>query len=310
MTFTYRFIESPVGQLKLIAKGARLAAVLWPNDRPNRVLLGPMDEDSTSDILEQTAQQLSEYFAGRRQAFDLALEFHGTDFQRRVWQALLSIPFGETRSYLDIAVQIGNPAAVRAVGAANGPLSVDLENGYSDDPLEVAEHVKRVLEVGAVGINIEDATDTPELLARKIEAIKSMAARNGLDVFVNARTDVYLAGLVTDELRVEETLKRGRLYQQAGADGLFVAALVDIEQIKTVVAGVGLPINLLARQGLPDADALARLGVRRLSAGSSIAQTLWGHAEQLARGFLQDGRSEAVTETSLAYPQIQALFGR
>jgi 2-methylisocitrate lyase-like PEP mutase family enzyme len=190
------------------------------------------------------------------------------------------------------------------------PLSVDLENGYSDDPLEVAEHVKRVLEVGAVGINIEDATDTPELLARKIEAIKSMAARNGLDVFVNARTDVYLAELVTDELRVEETLKRGRLYQQAGADGLFVAALVDIEQIKTVVAGVGLPINLLARQGLPDADALARLGVRRLSAGSSIAQTLWGQAEQLARGFLQDGRSEAVTETSLAYPQIQALFGR
>lgn len=126
MTFTYRFLESPVGQLKLIAKGARLAAVLWPNDRPNRVLLGPMDEVSTSDILEQTAQQLNEYFAGRRQAFDLALEFHGTDFQRRVWQALLSIPFGETRSYLDIAVQIGNPAAVRAVGAANGknPISI------------------------------------------------------------------------------------------------------------------------------------------------------------------------------------------
>jgi 2-methylisocitrate lyase-like PEP mutase family enzyme len=188
------------------------------------------------------------------------------------------------------------------------PLSVDLENGYSDDPLAVAEHVKRILDVGAVGINIEDATDAPELLARKIEAIKNMAARNGLDVFVNARTDVYLAGLVADELRVEETLKRGRLYQQAGADGLFVAALVNVEQIKTVVAGVGLPINLLARKGLPDAEALGQLGVRRLSAGSSIAQALWGQAEQLARGFLQDGRSEAVIETSLGYAQIQALF--
>lgn len=126
MTFTYRFIESPVGQLKLIAKGARLAAVLWQYDRPNRVLLGPMDEDTGSDILDQAERQLDEYFAGRRQAFDLALEFHGTDFQRKVWQALLKIPFGETRSYLDIAVQIGNPTAVRAVGAANGrnPISI------------------------------------------------------------------------------------------------------------------------------------------------------------------------------------------
>jgi methylated-DNA-[protein]-cysteine S-methyltransferase len=126
MTFTYRFIESPVGQLKLIAKGPRLTTVLWPNDRPNRVLLGPMDEDTGSGILDEAERQLGEYFAGRRQAFELALEFHGTDFQRRVWQALLSIPFGETRSYLDIAVQIGNPTAVRAVGAANGrnPISI------------------------------------------------------------------------------------------------------------------------------------------------------------------------------------------
>jgi methylated-DNA-[protein]-cysteine S-methyltransferase len=85
-----------------------------------------MDEDTGSGILDQAERQLGEYFAGRRQAFELSLEFHGTDFQRRVWQALLSIPFGETRSYLDIAVQIGNPTAVRAVGAANGrnPISI------------------------------------------------------------------------------------------------------------------------------------------------------------------------------------------
>ncbi len=126
MIFTYRFIDSPVGQLKLIAKGPRLAAVLWENDRPNRVLLGPMSEDAGSDILDRTERQLGEYFAGRLQRFDLELEFHGTAFQQKVWQALLNIPFGETRSYLDIAVQIGNPAAVRAVVAANGknPISI------------------------------------------------------------------------------------------------------------------------------------------------------------------------------------------
>jgi methylated-DNA-[protein]-cysteine S-methyltransferase len=126
MTFTYRFIESPVGQLKLIAKGPFLAAILWENDRPNRVLLGDMKEDMGSEILDQAEQQLAEYFAGTRHRFDLALDFHGTEFQKKVWQALLTIPFGETRSYLDIALQIGNPAAVRAVGAANGknPISI------------------------------------------------------------------------------------------------------------------------------------------------------------------------------------------
>ncbi|UZJ58307.1 isocitrate lyase/phosphoenolpyruvate mutase family protein [Pseudomonas sp. KU26590] len=207
---------------------------------------------------------------------------------------------------VDIAVS----AAASIARLIKVPLSVDIENGYSDDPQTVAENVKRVLEVGAVGINLEDGSDAPELLARKIEAIKSMAASNGFDVFINARTDVYLASLVAEHARVEESLKRGQMYREAGADGLFVAALVDIEQIKTVVAGVNLPINLLARQGLPAADALAALGVRRLSAGSTITQTLWGQAEQLARGFLQEGRSEAVTEGSLTYPQIQALFER
>ncbi len=126
MTFTYRFIDSPVGQLKLIARDACLAAILWQNDRPGRVLLGAMHEDLDSDILNRTEQQLAEYFAGTRNRFDLELDFHGTEFQKKVWQALLTIPFGETRSYREIAIQVGNPAAVRAVGAANGknPISI------------------------------------------------------------------------------------------------------------------------------------------------------------------------------------------
>jgi 2-methylisocitrate lyase-like PEP mutase family enzyme len=189
------------------------------------------------------------------------------------------------------------------------PLSVDIENGYSDDPHTVAEHVKRLLDAGAVGINLEDGPDAPELLARKIEAIKDVAAKGGLDVFINARTDVFLAGLAAEGQRVEESLRRGRLYQQAGADGLFVPAVIDVEAIQAIVQGVALPVNVLARPGLPSADELAALGVRRLSAGSGVAQTLWGQAEQLARGFLEDGRSEPVTQGSLSYPQIQALFG-
>jgi 2-methylisocitrate lyase-like PEP mutase family enzyme len=188
------------------------------------------------------------------------------------------------------------------------PLSVDMEQGYSDDPAKVAENIKRVLEAGAVGINLEDGSGAPELLAKKIEAIKNMAAQSGLDVFINARADVYLAGLAPEGQRVEASIRRGTLYQQAGADGLFVPAVVASDEIKAIVEGVKLPLNVLARPGVPDAEGLAKLGVHRLSAGSGVAQMLWGHAEQLGRGFLEEGVSEAVTDSSMTYPQIQKLF--
>ncbi|MCC8392852.1 methylated-DNA--[protein]-cysteine S-methyltransferase [Paraburkholderia sp. MMS20-SJTR3] len=126
MTYAFKLIESPVGQLKLVAKGERLAAILWEHDKPNRVRLGEMVEANELAVLLETERQLREYFAGTRQCFDLPLEFQGTEFQKKVWHALLTIPFGQTRSYTEIAQQIGNLNAVRAVGAANGrnPISI------------------------------------------------------------------------------------------------------------------------------------------------------------------------------------------
>ncbi|WP_433861226.1 methylated-DNA--[protein]-cysteine S-methyltransferase [Pseudomonas thivervalensis] len=122
----YKTIPSPVGQLILVARETRLAAILWENERLNRVRLGPLEEDTQHPLLKETERQLLEYFAGQRRRFELELDFAGTDFQVRVWHALLTIPFGETRSYRDIALQIGQPTAVRAVGAANGrnPISI------------------------------------------------------------------------------------------------------------------------------------------------------------------------------------------
>lgn len=126
MQLSYIFLESPVGQLKLVAHDSALVAVLWENENPNRVRLATLVNDIEHPILQATAQQLNEYFAGQRKQFDLPLDFAGTLFQQKVWQALLSIPFGEIRSYKQIAEQIGNVKAVRAVGAANGknPISI------------------------------------------------------------------------------------------------------------------------------------------------------------------------------------------
>lgn len=118
--YVYKIIKSPIGRLKLVASDEGLAAVLWENDDPRRVRLNVVAEDGRNPILVKAEQQLGEYFAGKRTTFDVPLDFAGTPFQQKVWRALLTIPFGETRSYGQIAKQIRNPAAVRAVGAANG----------------------------------------------------------------------------------------------------------------------------------------------------------------------------------------------
>jgi methylated-DNA-[protein]-cysteine S-methyltransferase len=126
MNYVYKMIPSPVGDLKIVASGKGLVAILWEKDNPRRVRLGELVQDDNEPILLDAERQLAEYFAGKRKSFSLKLDMVGTKFQKDVWEALLSIPFGETRSYGQIAKQLGNPLAVRAVGAANGrnPISI------------------------------------------------------------------------------------------------------------------------------------------------------------------------------------------
>lgn len=114
-----KLIKSPLGELTLVAHENALTGVFF----------GHCEEAQPprqSSFLLAAEQQLGEYFSGKRQQFDLPLEFQGTDFQKRVWAALLTIPYGETRSYADIAKQVGSPKAARAVGLANSknPISI------------------------------------------------------------------------------------------------------------------------------------------------------------------------------------------
>jgi methylated-DNA-[protein]-cysteine S-methyltransferase len=126
MTLFYKKVESPVGKLKLVASSNALVAILWERERPNRVKLDAMNLDPRHPVLIEAERQLTEYFSGTRTEFDLPLEPRGSEFQKKVWQALRRIPFGKTRSYLDLAKTVGSAKAVRAVGAANGmnPLSI------------------------------------------------------------------------------------------------------------------------------------------------------------------------------------------
>jgi len=126
MSLYYKMVDSPVGELKVVASDKGLVAVLWENDRPGRVSLRDMVADEQHPVLAETERQLGEYFAGKKKSFSVALDMRGTRFQKDVWAALLAIPFGETRSYGELAKQLGNPKASRAVGAANGrnPVSI------------------------------------------------------------------------------------------------------------------------------------------------------------------------------------------
>ena len=119
-------IESPVGQILLIAEDNALSRLEFVG-KPHAVGVPP-DSESGSPFLDDVAGQLTEYFAGTRRTFDIAVRPHGTDFQHRVWGLLQEIPWGETRSYGHLAERLGNKGASRAVGAANGknPISIIL----------------------------------------------------------------------------------------------------------------------------------------------------------------------------------------
>lgn len=124
--FATSHMPSPVGRLTLVAGDNGLTAILWESERPGRVKLGAMHDAPDHPILIEAQRQITAYFDGTLTRFSVPLDFRGTDFQKSVWSALLTIPFGETRSYAEIARAIGRPAAARAVGAANGrnPISI------------------------------------------------------------------------------------------------------------------------------------------------------------------------------------------
>jgi 2-methylisocitrate lyase-like PEP mutase family enzyme len=204
------------------------------------------------------------------------------------------------------SLAIATTAAITRI--VHVPVSVDAEAGYSDDPEDVGRFVAALIEAGAVGINLEDGGDPPDLLYAKIARIRQVARELGVDLFINARTDVYLRGLVPEPDRLAETLARAARYRDAGASGIFVPGVVEPAAIAAIAGAIALPLNVLAWPGLAPAAELARLGVRRLSAGSSIAQAVLGHARALATAFLRDGHRDAPAPGALTHRDLNALL--
>ena len=189
------------------------------------------------------------------------------------------------------------------------PLSVDMEAGYASDPVAVAELAARMLDAGAAGINLEDGTDAPELLCAKIAAIKATAARLGTDLFINARTDVVLRGMATGSAVVDEVLRRARLYREAGCDGIFVPGLKDLQAAAAISSALpGLPLNLMLVPGLPPVADMYTAGVRRLSAGSGLAQAVMGQIRGMTTAYLAGELQQVSGQVSMDYGSVNKLF--
>ena len=186
--------------------------------------------------------------------------------------AMLGYNDGEEISFAELEYIVKRIAANTTL-----PLSVDIEAGYSRNPREIAEHIRRLADLGVAGINIEDSRVEKdkvrrlldaELFAQTIATVKNQLAKDNAGIFLNARTDTFLLPGVANPL--EETKKRIRLYENAGADGVFIPGIIQESAIKTAVESTSLPVNVMCMPNLPDFDRLKALGVKRISMGNFL----------------------------------------
>jgi 2-methylisocitrate lyase-like PEP mutase family enzyme len=206
---------------------------------------------------------------------------------------------------------------VRQIAAAvDLPVTADVEGGYGPAPDDVARTVEAVIAAGAAGVNIEDSRAPggplfePAAQAERLAAGRAAAERAGLpELFINVRTDVFLFGIGAAGGRLDDVLARAAAYAAAGADGLFVPGLVDLAAIAAVVRASPLPLNVMAGPGAPAVAELEAAGVRRVSAGTAVAQAAYSVAERAAAEMLATG-TYAELAGALDFGSINGLFSQ
>jgi len=206
-------------------------------------------------------------------------------------------------------------AIERIVRSVPMGVTADVEAAYGDTPEDAATTAEAVLEIGAIGLNIEDAqsvasTSAEPLLhveqaAAKVAAVRSAAERAGIDLVVNARTDPFLTGGVDNPL--EAAIERGNRYLSTGADCVFVPGVTERDAIAQLVERLNGPLNVYALPGVPDVAELGQLGVARVSVGCGPYQACLGLIDHATRTFLVDGTYEPFLEDYLSVPEVQAL---
>jgi 2-methylisocitrate lyase-like PEP mutase family enzyme len=195
------------------------------------------------------------------------------------------------------------------------PVTADIEAGYAESPGELGETIRAVIDAGAIGFNLEDATGDSsrplyevEEQIERIRAARQAGERAGVRVVINARTDVYLAKVGEPAGRFAETVRRANAYREAGADCLFVPGETDLATLTELVRKIAGPLNVLAGPGMPSTSELQRIGVARLSVGSAIMRATLATARDGANELIHKGTYSAFLDRNIPYDEINELM--
>lgn len=205
-------------------------------------------------------------------------------------------------------------AVARIAARVNLPVSADVEAGYGEQPEDAAATARGVIEAGAIGMNLEDTTEASSgplaevaLQLERIAAVRETARQFGVELVLNARTDVYLLEVGPPEGRFRETVRRLAAYREAGADCLFAPGVRDLETITKLVRELQYPVNILAGPGSPSIAELQQAGVARVSLGSSPMRAALGMARRIAQEVLTTGTYKNL-EGAPSHAEVNALL--
>jgi 2-methylisocitrate lyase-like PEP mutase family enzyme len=206
-------------------------------------------------------------------------------------------------------------AIARIARVVDVPVTADLESGYAESPKDLRESIRAVINAGAIGLNLEDATGDPsqplfamEMQIERIRAAREAADNANVPVVINARTDVYLAKVGEVASRFAETVRRLNAYREAGADCLFVPGVTDMPTLTQLVHSVPGPLNVLVGPGMPSVADLQRIGIARLSVGSGIMRATLAVARDAAEELLQKGTYSTFLDRNIPYNEVNELM--
>jgi 2-methylisocitrate lyase-like PEP mutase family enzyme len=205
-------------------------------------------------------------------------------------------------------------SAIRRIAKAlSVPLSADVVGGFGSTPRAVGEMVRSVIEAGAVGINIEDTDHETKRLVpveaqvSKLKALTDLRESLGVPFVINARTDALLHASGEPAARLEEAIRRGIAYRDAGADCVYPMGLVDEPSIRTYVQALNFPVNVMVRKGLPNVAQLERLGVARLSLGPTPSYAAMGLLRRASQELLQQGTYSTLLDGAITFDELNRL---
>ena len=206
-------------------------------------------------------------------------------------------------------------AIARIARVTTVPISADIESGFANDAREVAETVRRVIDAGAVGINLEDQIHDGthslydlDVAVQRVRVAREAADSAGVPIVINARTDVYLLGIGEPDARFDHAVRRANAYRKAGADCLFLPAVTRRADIERIVPALDGPLNLLAFPGIPTIPELEDLGVARLSVGTQLTLNAMSALKKAMAELLSTGTYDSMIEATSTYADANRLM--